>query len=195
MNQLLPFLKKYYSQIVLSVIFLLFVTGNLTGVSTLAQSAMLKTGIMNAHANEIDEPQDFDYDFSITDVEGKVVSLEQYKGKVIFLNLWATWCGPCRVEMPTIQSLYNETEHDEIVFIMLSLDKASDREKVISYIKKKEFTFPVFTQAGYLPPLLNVPSIPTTFLISKKGKVISKDVGTTNFNTKKFKKFLLEESK
>jgi thiol-disulfide isomerase/thioredoxin len=194
MSRLLIIVKKNFTLIFTGIILVLFATGNMNGVATLAQSAMLKTGAMNADVSEIDDPQNFDYNFSVTDLKGNGVSMEQFKGKVIFLNLWATWCGPCRAEMPTIQSLFNEVEHDKIAFIMLSLDKPNDREKVINYISKKAFSFPVYMDASSRPELLRVPSIPTTFVISKEGKVISQHVGTTNFNTKKFKKFLLEES-
>ena len=194
MSRLLIIVKKNFTLIFTGIILVLFATGNMNGVATLAQSAMLKTGAMNADVSEIDHPQNFDYNFSVTDLKGNGVSMEQFKGKVIFLNLWATWCGPCRAEMPTIQSLFNEVEHDKIAFIMLSLDKPNDREKVINYISKKAFSFPVYMDASSRPELLRVPSIPTTFVISKEGKVISQHVGTTNFNTKKFKKFLLEES-
>ena len=149
---------------------------------------------MNASVETTNAKEDFDFDFTLKDLKGNAVSVTQFKGKVVFLNLWATWCGPCRAEMPTIQELYNEVDRDKIAFVMLSLDKAEDQAKVVSYIKKKGFTFPVFTVASELPEVLNVPSIPTTFVISKSGKIISQNVGTSNFNTKKFKKFLLDES-
>jgi hypothetical protein len=73
---------------------------------------------------------------------------------------------------------------------MLSLDKSEHKQKIIDYIKKSEFTFPAYTPSGYLPEQLQVPSIPTTFIISKSGKVVSTEIGATNFNTRHFKKYL-----
>ena len=194
MDKALILIKKNISTIAFAALLILMVTGNLGIVTTAAQSILLKTGIMNANADAVDDTEIFDYNFSVRDIKGNIVSADQFKGKVIFLNLWATWCGPCRAEMPTIQDLYNEVDHEKIVFLMLSLDNIGDEEKVKKFITKKEFTFPVYTRTTSLPELLHVPSIPTTLLVSKGGKVVSRNVGTNNFNTKKFKNFLLEQT-
>jgi thiol-disulfide isomerase/thioredoxin len=132
----------------------------------------------------------FNYNFTIKDLSGKRFSFEQYKGKVVFINLWATWCGPCRAEMAGIQKLYESVAADSISFIMLSLDRDADQEKVVKYVNTKGFSFPVYLPSGRLTEQLSVPSIPTTFVIGKDGKIVAKEVGTTNFNTDKFRKFL-----
>lgn len=165
-------------------------TGALSGISFIAQSAIMKTGLMNFEPEEHVTRDSFDYNFSIKDLNGKTVDFSQFRGKVVFLNLWATWCGPCRVEMPSIQNLYNSTDHDQVVFVMLSIDAPENQPKVVKYINDKEFTFPVYVPAGPLTRQLDVPSIPTTFIISKDGKIKSKKVGTANYDTDKFKKFL-----
>jgi thiol-disulfide isomerase/thioredoxin len=194
MDKALMLIKKNINTIAFAALLILMLTGNLGIVTTAAQSILLKTGIMNASADALDETEIFDYNFSVRDIKGNIVSADQFKGKVIFLNLWATWCGPCRAEMPTIQDLYNEVDHEKIVFLMLSLDNIGDEEKVKKFIAKKGFTFPVYTRTTSLPELLHVPSIPTTLVVSKDGKVVSRNVGTNNFNTKKFKNFLLEQT-
>jgi thiol-disulfide isomerase/thioredoxin len=165
-------------------------TGALSGISFIAQSAIMKTGLMNFEPEENVTRDGFDYNFSIKDLNGKTVDFSQFRGKVVFLNLWATWCGPCRVEMPSIQNLYNSTDHDQIIFVMLSIDAPENQLKVVKYINDKEFNFPVYVPAGPLTRQLDVPSIPTTFIISKDGKIKSKKVGTANYDTDKFKKFL-----
>lgn len=165
-------------------------TGALSGISFIAQSAIMKTGLMNFEPEENVTRDGFDYNFSIKDLNGKTVDFSQFRGKVVFLNLWATWCGPCRVEMPSIQNLYNSTDHDQVVFVMLSIDAPENQPKVVKYVNDKEFTFPVYVPAGPLTRQLDVPSIPTTFIISKDGKIKSKKVGTANYDTDKFKKFL-----
>lgn len=179
---------------IIVVAFLQF-TGLLSSISFLAQSAILKTGLMNASAIPMDDAQDFNYDFKIKDLEGNKIDFNQYKNKVVFLNLWATWCGPCRAEMPTIQKLYDRLSDDpNVVFIMLSIDKDKDQPKVVRYLKDKGYTFDGYMPTGYLTEQLNVPNIPTTFIISKQGKILTKEVGTTNFNTNRFYKFLKTES-
>jgi thiol-disulfide isomerase/thioredoxin len=168
------------------------VTGLLGSVSYVTQSAILKTGLVNADAEVWTDGESFNYDFVLKDINGTQINFDQYKGKVIFLNLWATWCGPCRAEMANIQKLYDNINHEKIQFVMLSIDKAENKSKVISYLRDRSFTFPAFMPSGYIADQLNVPSIPTTFVISKEGKIVAKEIGTTNFNTKKFKKFLEE---
>ena len=170
-------------------------TGFLGTVSYFTQSAALHSGFLNASAEELENAPSFDYNFVIKDLAGNKISFERYKGKVVFLNLWATWCGPCRAEMAGIQKLFDKMDKDKVVFVMLSIDEDKNKAKVENYIHNKAFTFPVFMPSGYLSEQLQVPSIPTTFVISKDGKIIKKEVGTMNYNNEKFKKFLEEKSK
>jgi thiol-disulfide isomerase/thioredoxin len=178
------------------IILILKVTGALSSISYFANAAIMKTGMMNASpGNDSDAAEPFDYNFKIKTLTGEVIDFNQFKGKVVFINLWATWCGPCRVEMPSIQELYYGLDTDKIQFVMLSLDRNEDLPKIVKYIDKNSFTFPVYQPKGFLPNVLNVPSIPTTFIIDKNGNVVSKKIGTTNFNTNKFKKYLVDLSK
>ncbi|MCB0494294.1 MAG: TlpA family protein disulfide reductase [Cyclobacteriaceae bacterium] len=193
MNRIIKFLKPWAGAVL--IVAALHFTGLLSSISFLAQSAILKTGLMNASAETVKEDIDFNYDFQIKDLNGNRLDFRQFENKVVFLNLWATWCGPCRAEMPTIQKLYEKMNGDpNVAFVMLSIDKDKDLPKVIRYLKDKEYTFNGYMPSGYLTEQLNVPSIPTTFVISKEGKILTKEVGTTNFNTNRFYKFLKEES-
>jgi thiol-disulfide isomerase/thioredoxin len=172
--------------IILSV---LHYTGLIGSISSATQSVVLKTGLLDAEV-ESTKSEDFDYQFTIKNLSGNKFPFDKYKGKVVFINLWATWCGPCRAEMAGIQKLYSSIASDSIEFVMLSLDRDTDQEKVIKYVNTKGFTFPVYLPSGRLTQQLTVPSIPTTFVIGRDGKIAAKEVGTTNFNTEKFKKFL-----
>jgi thiol-disulfide isomerase/thioredoxin len=163
------------------------------GASFVGPSATMKTGLPDDRSpGTLKNTPDFDYNFTIKDMDGNRLSFGQFKGKVIFLNLWATWCGPCRAELPAIQELYSGIEKDKIIFVMLSIDKDSDKGKIVRYIKNNAFTFPVYQPSGQLTKQLRVPSIPTTWVVSKEGKIVAKEVGTTNFNTVKFKEFINE---
>jgi len=193
MNKIIEYLKPWAGAVIIVVV--LHFTGLLSSISFLAQSAILKTGLMNASAEVVEEDISFNYNFQIKDLDGNRLDFQQFKNKVVFLNLWATWCGPCRAEMPTIQKLYNKLgDNPNIVFVMLSIDKDKDLPKVIRYLKDKNYTFNGYMPSGYLTEQLNVPSIPTTFVISKEGKILTKEVGTTNFNTNRFYNFLKAES-
>lgn len=134
--------------------------------------------------------KDFDYNFTIKDLEGNRIAMETLKGKVIFLNLWATWCGPCRWEMASIQALYEKVKNEKVVFIMLSIDTDENQKRVAAYMRDKRFTFKAYMPTGYLTEQLNVPSIPTTFIVSPDGKIARKEVGAQDFNTKSFENLL-----
>ncbi len=192
-RQLFSFLKPFIVAAVILVF--LNITGLISSVSFASNWIILQTGLRDAGTTRTSEKEDaseqaFNFDFTIQDLEGNKIPFEQFRGKVIFLNLWATWCGPCRAEMPGIEKLYSKIDKSQIAFVMLSLDKDSDKNKVISYLKNKGFSFPGFMPSGYLPEQLKVPEIPTTFIISKDGKVIRKEVGSMRYDTPKFQKFL-----
>lgn len=176
------------------IVILLHFTGLISSVSYATQWTLLQTGLRDAEPEVNAEDTPFDYEFTIKDLEGNRISFDQFKGKVIFLNMWATWCGPCRAEMPGIQSLYEKVDKEKIVFVMLSIDRDSDIKKVSDYLTAKEFTFRAYMPSGQLPSQLRVPSIPTTFIISKEGQVVKKEVGSMQYDTPKFQKFLEELS-
>lgn len=165
-------------------------TGILAGISYVTGSLLLKTGAMNATTDEPLVAKTFNYNFKVKDLNGTVIDFKDFKGKTIFLNVWATWCGPCRVEMPSIQQLYNKVDKDKIVFIMLAIDDQQNFEKVVNYVSEKEFTFPVYVPHEFLPDQLMVRSIPTTFVISSDGKIAARETGAANYDTEKFKTFL-----
>ena len=189
LKRVLVWLKPLLGALILIV--LLQATGLMSSVSYYAQSALLKTGIRNASAKPLKNPEHFDFNFTLRTLTGERIPFERYKGKVIFLNLWATWCGPCRAEMPTIQSLYEKMDTTAVKFVILSIDRDSDEAKVGKFIDQFKYTFPVYRPSGYLTAQLNIDYIPTTFIINKEGKIVSKEIGGTNFDTAKFKKFLL----
>ncbi|MBN8652790.1 MAG: TlpA family protein disulfide reductase [Cytophagales bacterium] len=193
MKLVIGYLKPVVSAILLIVV--LQATGLLSSVSVFTQRAAMEAGLFKAIPEDVDLVKpDFDYNFSIKDLSGSKIPFEQFKGKVVFLNMWATWCGPCRAEMPSIQSLYEKVKSDSIVFVMLSWDRDSDKSKIEKYIEKNSYTFPVYQRSSYLPDNLEVPSIPTTFIISKDGKVIQKEVGVRNYDSKKMIEYLKAEA-
>lgn len=108
------------------------------------------------------------------------VNLKDLKGEVIFINFWATWCPPCRAEMPSIQELYN-LYGDKVTFIMVSNEDASPIE---FYMKKEDFNFPSFVQQSITPDIFPVSSIPTTYIVNKEGQIVAHEVGPLNWNSK-----------
>lgn len=152
------------------------------------------TAFKKKEIESLKEPE-FNYAFKVKDLNDHVLSFDEFKGKVVFINLWATWCGPCRYEMPGIEKLYGKVGSDDIKFVMLSKDRPGDQQKVKAYIKSNNYTFPVYMHASAVTEQLNVPSIPTTFIIDKEGKVVLRHVGSTNFDTEKYSKLLTDLAK
>jgi len=123
-------------------------------------------------------------DFMVKTDQGKTVNLKSFKGKKVFVNLWATWCGPCRREMPSIEALYNKTKGKKVEFVMLSLD--DDFNKAINYKSTNKLTMPMYYPAGNMPALFNVDGIPATFVFDEKGELIKTIQGSTNYDTQDF---------
>ncbi|HTH56258.1 MAG TPA: TlpA disulfide reductase family protein [Cyclobacteriaceae bacterium] len=176
--------------LVLALIAMVVVPPWRQAVSSAVQAAVMKSGVIDASSERETNADRFDFDFRLRDLKGNAVDFNTFKGKVVFLNLWATWCGPCRSEMPSIQKLYDDSDHSKIAFVMLSIDEARLVEKVKRYTEEKQFNFPVYMSSGPLTSQLNVDVIPTTFVIDKSGAIALKEIGMKNYNTAKFKKFL-----
>lgn len=153
-----------------------------------------KTGVWGGARSGVDakEGKAFNFNFSIKNTAGGKAAFERFRGKVIFLNLWATWCGPCKAEMPGIQRLYEKMDTSKFVFVLLSIDKEGAQAKINDYVRQNKFTFPVFMPSGRLSEQLQVPSIPTTFVISREGKIAMKKVGTVNYDTEEFRQYLTD---
>ncbi|MDW7691991.1 TlpA disulfide reductase family protein [Flammeovirgaceae bacterium SG7u.111] len=175
--------------VILGIFGFLYVTGLSTDVFGALQRMVMVTGVHNAGDGLPEEEQYYaDYNLSFSDMEGVRISLEQFKGKTVFINIWATWCPPCVAEMPSINDLYlSQKENDDVVFLMISVDQ--DRTKVPKFMEKKEFDFPVFYSEG-MPSSYSTGSIPTTVVVSPEGKVVYKKAGIANYDTNGFKDFL-----
>lgn len=158
-------------------------------VLSIVQSTVLKSGLADASTSSTKKDL-FDFNFLVKDLSGNSIDFKNFRGKIVFLNLWATWCGPCRSEMPSIQKLYEGVDKEKISFVILSLDDERLSKKVKSFVERSGFTFPTYTNTGHLTEQLQVPSIPTTFVIDQEGYIALKEVGMRNYNTPKFKKFI-----
>jgi len=134
------------------------------------------------------------YDLSFRDSRNNVVNLNQLKGKVVIINLWATWCPPCLAEMPSLDQLYKDfSSNDKIVFLSVDIDgnlKVSGK-----FLTKRKYSLPLYRLNSALPNGLSTKSIPTTIILDKAGKLVNKHVGGMNFGSQKFRKSLLELSR
>jgi len=186
----------------------LYITGLHTQVIGQMQRVILSTGLMKPKLPEPSSETSLkntesvpkpaaspnypaaDLDFTVKTLSGETVSMESLKGKVIFMNMWATWCPPCIAEMPSIQNLYEKVKSDKIAFVMVSLDQ--DPAKAQKFIQRMGFTFPVYTPDGYMPAQFGAGSvIPTTYVISPEGQVVVQKDGMAEYDTEEFRNFLV----
>ena len=118
-------------------------------------------------------------DFTVFDAQGNEVRLSDYFGKPIVLNFWASWCGPCQMEMPDFQEKYLELG-EEVSFLMINMtDGSRETEQTASaFIASKGYTFPVFYDTlGMAAGVYGAYSLPTSFFINAQGHVIARAVG------------------
>lgn len=126
--------------------------------------------------------------FKMLNAAGQTIDLAQYKGKKIFVNLWATWCPPCRAEIPSIENLAAKTDRNKVEFVMLSLD--DNFEKAKNYATRNGMKLPVYYPAATLPPLFTVDGIPVTYIFNEKGEIIFQQMGSLNYDSEKFVEML-----
>jgi thiol-disulfide isomerase/thioredoxin len=126
--------------------------------------------------------------FTIQDMAGKNVNLQSLKGKKVFVNLWASWCPPCRREMPSIEKLSKAVDQNKVAFVMLSLDDNFDKAK--AFVKRERLSLPIYYPAESLPEMFNVQGIPTTFIFDESGKLIQRIDGGDIYDSQEYRKLL-----
>ena len=182
-------IKKEFIEwgLLLTVFGVIYVGGWHTEVLGRLQQVMLSTGVLSAHT--LAEPKEANFDFSLVDRDGVKADFRELKGEVIFLNFWATWCPPCIAEMPEINDLYLKKK-DQVSFILISVDK--DPQKARDFVRKKGFDFPIYFLTSSLPGSYDIQSIPTTYLIDKKGNIRVENHRMASYDTEDFRKIITE---
>lgn len=114
-------------------------------------------------------------DFTLTDLEGNPVSLSDYRGKVVMLEFWATWCAPCRLSVPELIELHEKYGDRGFAIIAISLDEVA--EKVREFKEEFDIPYVIVIDDKDVNSAYGVFSIPTTFLLDKNGEVVKKHMG------------------
>ncbi len=115
-------------------------------------------------------------DFTVQSLVGDSESLSDHQGKVIFLNFWATWCGPCRAEVGEIDALYETLKDEDFMIMALSIQE--QKKKVSKFMKTNKIDFPVYLDSdGMVAAMYSVTGIPTTYIIAPDGKIVGRAVG------------------
>ena len=122
-------------------------------------------------------------DFSLPDLTGQQVRLSDFRGKIIFLNVWATWCPPCRDEMPSMERLHRRMQGKD--FVMLAVSQDQDGPAVVkAFVQQEGLTFPVLLdREGLVSTRYGVTGYPETFVIDRDGRVIQHIIGPEDWES------------
>lgn len=126
------------------------------------------------------------YLWKLQNQDGIVFSLNDFKDKVVFINLWATWCPPCIAEMPDLQKLYGDYG-DKVEFLFVSNEQTDEVHK---FMVKNNYTLPYYKPVTQYPDQLLAKSIPTTYVINKKGEITIYKAGLAKWNSQRIRKVL-----
>jgi thiol-disulfide isomerase/thioredoxin len=110
-------------------------------------------------------------ELTLKDIQGVSHSLQDYHGQVVLVNLWATWCPPCKQEMPTLQAFYDK--HKEDGFVIIAINDGDPTADVLQFVKDYGLTFPVWLDPTYVATerAFNAPNLPTSFVIARDGTI------------------------
>ncbi len=126
-------------------------------------------------------------DDGLSDMTGNPVRLSDFKGKIVFLNFWTTWCPDCRYEMPDIEKLKNKLQKNDADFIILAVDLREPQAKVEKFIRKNKYTFTtLLDKNGRMGRSFGIRSIPSTFILDRDGRLLGKAPGRRDWDNKKF---------
>jgi thiol-disulfide isomerase/thioredoxin len=152
---------------------------------------LMATGLFNASMDRksSDVPSANDFDF--TDENGTVHSTASLRGKVVFINFWASWCPPCRAEFPSIETLYTRFKDTPDLFF-LTINEDSDPGKGRAYLDKENFSVPLYTAYSNIAVEMYTGTLPTTLVLDKNGKIRLHHTGFANYTSGKFVKQIEE---
>jgi len=128
-------------------------------------------------------------DFVLKDLNGHSFRLADFRGKVVFLNVWATWCPPCRMEMPSMERLHRRLKGKDFVMLTVSEDEDSTAS-VRQFVEELGITFPVLADPnGIVPPRYGITGYPETFVIDRDGRVIEHTLGPEDWESERALRF------
>ena len=146
------------------------------------QSNKASESAVNSSSNSSDENSAFDNqqapDFTLVDTKGEKISLQNYRGKIVIIDFWATWCPPCRRGIPDLIQIQKEFKN-KVAVIGISLDTDTKKD-VVPFMKNMEINYTVvYANSQVIQDYGNVEAIPTSFVISKAGKIVNQHIGLT----------------
>ncbi|UJP63616.1 TlpA family protein disulfide reductase [Mongoliitalea daihaiensis] len=183
-----------FAIVLLALVPIISIIGLKKPIKKSLNTILLNTGLKKPKAILIsEETEQFSYEGNFVNQLGETVALEDYKGKTLFVNVWATWCPYCREELPAINTLHQKFgDNNELAFLTISVDKKF--EKTLQYMQEKSYSFPVVHAVDGLNVSIDGSTLPTTLVINPKGQIVFFQKGKYDFGTEEFEKILLTAS-
>ena len=152
---------------------------------------LVSVGLFKAEIKKeaVNDNSSVNTEFAFTNSTGITATTASLKGKVVFVNFWASWCPPCRAEMPSLNNLYKKLKDDDR-FVFLFMNEDEDKKKAIQYLDKNNFIIPLYERSGNVPNEIFSGTLPTTIVLNKQGKIVLKHEGMAGYNTDEFIKQL-----
>lgn len=189
MGKFSSFLKKNTSNIILLIAAIILIFS--TDAKALLSQGLMKLGFYKpSFRQEIKLDTEYlNSNWNIIDADGNSLKVTDLKGKVVFLNFWASWCPPCIAEMPSIQKLYENFQYDdEVIFLFVEMD--GEPQKAIDFMKRKGFNLPVYSTNERVPEELYKGNLPTTVILNKNGEIVFKEMGMADYSSQKMVDFV-----
>lgn len=178
------FWGKFWDVLFVVIIILLIIPDG----RLMVQRGLMKTGITGStSSNTLEALDTAAMNWQLRNMDGQIITFGKLSERTIFLNHWATWCGPCKAEMPSIVSLMEATGN-KAHFILLTSD---DLPRVESYLKTNNWDLPVYFPVSPIPAQLNATSLPTTLVIDSRGNIIHRSEGMRDWGSKKARRLVL----
>ena len=185
-------LLKYLQSNIGSIIFMVFMGFVFFNADarTLLIKGLMSTGLYNADAPPADKlPRSLPAGMSFRSEDGQLINLSENKGKVFFINFWATWCPPCRAEMPSINTLYSKVNNkDKIIFIMVDVD--NKMASSVKFMKNRSYELQVYSSESVIPEQIFNGSLPTTLIIDAEGNIVFHHTGMADYDNPEMINFL-----
>lgn len=184
--------KNIFQGLLLAAVALVLLTDLRPVVLGGLQRVLLATGLWQADlpqlpATPVVAAGSFQYPHNLVlrTPEGQRVSLHELRGKVVFVNLWASWCPPCLAEMPGIEALYQKVDKAKVAFVLISLDEKP--AKATALFRRRGYTLPLYFPASPLPAPFDSRSIPATVILAPDGQVAARHEGMAAYDTPEFR--------
>ncbi|WP_288096342.1 TlpA disulfide reductase family protein [Hydrotalea sp.] len=154
---------------------------------------LMATGLFNASIDkrDVDISNKVNTDFDFSDIKGNLQNTSSLRGKVVFINFWASWCPPCRAEFPSIETLYTKFKDRPDIFF-LTINEDSELATGKAYLDKEKFSIPMYQSKGNVPEKVYSGALPTTIVLDKTGKIRFHHTGFANYASDKFVKQIEE---